>query len=253
MMILETAPLLQATRLCKSFAGFPAVKNVSFCVRHGEAVAIIGPNGAGKSTLFDLLTGIKTPDSGEVHLFGQSVTDEASWKRVKRGLGRSFQVSSVFPSFTAQENIQIGLLLASGRSLNFFHKTSNSAKTQAEEILEKVGLTGKRSVLAGELSYGDQRTLELAVTLSTKPQLLLLDEPTAGMAREESRECLRLIKAIASTENIPVVFVEHDMEVVFSFATRVIVLLAGELLIDAEPQVVRSDSRVRDAYFGEAI
>jgi branched-chain amino acid transport system ATP-binding protein len=245
--------VLQARNLCKSFGGFRAVNDVSLAVNGGESVAIIGPNGAGKSTLFDLLTGRKKPDRGEVHLFGEPVTREPPWRRVKRGLGRSFQVSSVFPSFTALENVQIGLMLAQGKAWSVFSRAALTLKAEAEAVLEKVGLTAKRFLPAGELSYGDQRTLELAVALSTNPKILLLDEPTAGMGREESRECLGLIRNIAATERIPIVFVEHDMEVVFSFATRVIVLVAGKVLIDAAPEAVRADPRVKEAYFGEDI
>jgi branched-chain amino acid transport system ATP-binding protein len=247
----NSAPALSASNLSKSFGGFFAVNGVSLDVHDGEAVALIGPNGAGKSTLFDLLTGRKRPDDGEVYLFGNLVTNLAPWQRVKRGLGRSFQISSVFRTSTVLENVQIGLMLARGYSWNMLSRASATLKPEAEAILEKVGLAVKRNIPASDLSYGDQRTLELAVALSTNPRLLLLDEPTAGMGREESRECLGLIRRIAASERIPIVFVEHDMEVVFSFATRIVVLAAGKVLIDGEPQAVRSDSRVKEAYFGE--
>src|SRR5439155_22512484 len=177
----NSEPVLQASNLCKSFAGFRAVNDVSFAVHGGESVAIIGPNGAGKSTLFDLLTGRKTPDSGEVHLFGEPVTRQRPWRRVKKGLGRSFQVSSVFPSFTAEENVQIGLMLARDRSWNVLRRASVTLKSEAEALLEKVGLASKRFVPAGDLSYVDQRTPELAVALSTNPRRLLLDQPTAAI------------------------------------------------------------------------
>jgi branched-chain amino acid transport system ATP-binding protein len=246
-------PALSAIALKKSFGGVPAVKGISFDVGSEEVVAIIGPNGAGKSTCFDLLTGRKTPDSGRVHLFGEDVSRMPPWHRVKRGLGRSFQVSSVFPTFSVRENVQVGMMLSRGRSWSMFGRAQRCFRSDAEDILEKVGLAEKRNVLAGELSYGDRRTVELAVALSTKPKILLLDEPTAGMGREESRECLRHIRAIAANERIPIVFVEHDMDVVFSFATRVIVLADGQLLIDSDPETVRSNERVREVYFGEDI
>lgn len=246
-------PVLKATGLRKSFDGFTAVDGVSFEVAGDEAVAIIGPNGAGKSTLFDLLTGRKKPDTGEVRLFDEVVTGMPPWRRVKRGLGRSFQVSSVFHSFTALENVQLGLMLAGGGAWNPWQLATMTRREEAMAVLERVGLAGKRSVPASDLSYGDQRTLELGVALSTCPKMLLLDEPTAGMGREESRECLGLIREIAATERIPIVFVEHDMDVVFSFATRVIVLVNGRPLVDGTPQEVRSDERVKEAYFGEAI
>ncbi|MGH6627197.1 MAG: ABC transporter ATP-binding protein [Burkholderiaceae bacterium] len=245
--------VLKTSGLKKSFGGFTAVNGVSFEVREGEALAIIGPNGAGKSTLFDLLTGRKTPDSGTVELFGEPVTHMPPWQRVKRGIGRSFQVSSVFKSYTALENVQMGLMVSSGQSWSPLGRAADTRKNEALALLDKVGLSRKRDVPAGDLSYGDQRTLELAVALSTRPKLLLLDEPTAGMGREESRECLGLIRDIAASERLPIVFVEHDMDIVFSFASRVIVLVAGQLLIDERPEVVRIDERVKEAYFGEDI
>lgn len=151
------------------------------------------------------------------------------------------------------ENVQIGFLLARDLSWSVTRRAAATMRPEAEAILEKVGLAARRDVPAGDLSYGDQRTLELAVALSTSPRLLLLDEPTAGMGREESRRCLALIRSIAAEESIPIVFVEHDMEVVFSFATRVVVLAAGKVLVDAAPAIVRADARVREAYFGEDI
>jgi branched-chain amino acid transport system ATP-binding protein len=245
------APVLQAEGLTKSFGDFTAVDGVSFAVHARESVAIIGPNGAGKSTLFDLLTGRKTPDRGDVRLFGETVSRLPPWQRVKRGLGRSFQVSSVFPQYTAQQNVQVGLMLARGRAWNMARPAVDMLVDEAAALLERVGLADRRHVAAGELSHGDIRSLELAVALSTSPRLLLLDEPTAGMGREESRACLAQIRRIAETERIPVVFVEHDMNVVFSFASRVIVLVAGKLLVDGPPEQVRADPRVKEAYFGE--
>jgi branched-chain amino acid transport system ATP-binding protein len=245
--------VLQATGLVKSFGDFTAVNDVSFTVKSGEALAIIGPNGAGKSTLFDLLTGRKTPDRGEVMLFDEPIGHLPPWDRVKRGLGRSFQVSSIFPTFSALENIQLGLMLASGNSWGPFKRATTVLDHEAEALLEMVGLSDKRKVLASDLSHGDQRNLELAVALSTRPKLLLLDEPTAGMGREESSECLAMIRKIADRENLTIVFVEHDMSVVFAFATRVMVLVAGKLLVDAAPDIVRKDARVKEAYFGEDI
>lgn len=249
----QVEPALRASNLVKSFSGFTAVNGVSFTLDAGEAVAIIGPNGAGKSTLFDLLTGRKLADRGEVRVFGTPVTRQPPWRRAKHGIGRSFQVSSVFPGYTALENVQIGLMLAQGHAWNLLSGASRTKRDEGNVLLEKVGLVNKRGVLSGELSYGDQRKLELAVALSTNPRILLLDEPTAGMGRDESRDCLSLIHAIAAAEKMPMVFVEHDMDIVFSFATRVMVLVAGSVLIDSTPDTVRADARVKEAYFGEAI
>lgn len=250
---MSLAPVLEASDLWKSFGLFTAVSAVSLAINGDEVVAIIGPNGAGKTTLFDLLTGRKRPDRGQVRLFGEDVTNEPPWKRVRRGLGRSFQVSSVFPSFSALENVQIGFLLASGRARSVFGLASRAFREEAIELLDQVGLADRMSHFAGELSYGDQRALELAVALSSRPKMLLLDEPTAGMGTAETDECLGRIRSIAAAESIPVLFVEHDMNVVFSFATRVIVLVAGKVLLDGPPAAVRGDARVQEAYFGEAI
>jgi branched-chain amino acid transport system ATP-binding protein len=248
-----TEIVLEANGLTKSFGFFTAVNDVSFTVRGGEALAIIGPNGAGKSTLFDLLTGRKTPDRGVVRMFGEDISHLPPWKRVGRGLGRSFQVSSVFPSYTALENVQLGLMMAQHRTWNPWRRASETLKEKAADLLQQVGLTAKYDVLAGALGHGDQRSLELAVALSTAPRILLLDEPTAGMGREESRDCLAQIADIAAHESVPIVFVEHDMNVVFSFATRVMVLVSGKLLVDGTPALVRADPRVKEAYFGEDI
>jgi len=245
--------VLECTGLTKSFGAFTAVNDATLSVNRGEAVAMIGPNGAGKTTLFNLLTGRLTPDRGVVRLFGEDVTHEPPWTRVRRGLGRSFQVSSVFTSFSAIENVQMGLLLAHGRAGSVRGRAAASFRTEAESLLEHVGLADRMNRLAGELSYGDQRALELAVALSTRPKVLLLDEPTAGMGVAETDECLARVKAIAESQDIPVLFVEHDMKVVFSFATRVIVLVGGRILVDGNPATVRADARVREAYFGESL
>jgi branched-chain amino acid transport system ATP-binding protein len=245
--------VLQAANLSKGFGDFTAVDDVSFSVGAGEVVAIIGPNGAGKSTLFDLLTGRKRPDQGVVSLFGEPVSRLPPWRRVKKGLGRSFQVSSVFRTYTARQNVQVGLMMARGKAWDMFRRAKDTLADESTELLERVGLADKSDVPAGELGHGAQRSLELAVALSTSPRILLLDEPTAGMGREESRECLAQIREIARREQIPIVFVEHDMDVVFSFATRVLVLVVGRLLIDGTPDGVRADERVKEAYFGEEL
>jgi branched-chain amino acid transport system ATP-binding protein len=214
---------------------------------------MIGPNGAGKTTLFDLLTGRKLPDRGEIRLFGSDVTSKPPWQRVGKGLGRSFQVSSIFPSLTALENVQAGLLLSSGHAFKLWGRASTAFYDQALGLLGQVGLAHMSDRLSGELSHGDQRALELAVALSSRPKILLLDEPTAGMGILETQECLSRIKVIAADRKIPVVFVEHDMSVVFSFATRVIVLAAGEIIFNGAPDEVRINPKVQDVYFGEIL
>jgi branched-chain amino acid transport system ATP-binding protein len=245
--------VLQASDLWKSFGAVPAVKGASVHVLADEVVALIGPNGAGKTTLFDLLTGRKFPDRGAIKLFGRDVTAHPPWQRVKLGLGRSFQISSIFPSLTACENVQAGMLLSSGHTFSLRGEASAKFRDEAMELLAEVGLSQNADRPGGELSYGDQRALELAVTLSSRPKILLLDEPTAGMGTLETQECLARVKSIAAGNNIPVLFVEHDMSVVFSFATRVVVLAAGEVIFDGLPEAVRADPRVQEVYFGEIL
>ena len=249
----SAAAVLEARGLTKRFGDFTAVNSVSFTLHEGEMLAIIGPNGAGKSTLFDLLTGRKAPDAGQVLLLGEDVSALPPWRRVSRGLGRSFQVSSVFPSLTALENVQVGMLIAGRHTRRLWGRAAARYRAEAEELLAAVGLSEQRDRRAGILSHGDQRLLELAVTLSTQPRILLLDEPTAGMGVEETERCMDRITAIAQQRRMPVVFVEHDMKVVFSFASRVAVLVQGSILIDGTPEQVRADERVKEAYFGEAL
>jgi branched-chain amino acid transport system ATP-binding protein len=251
--IVQAAPALEAIGLTKSFGAFTAVKDVSFSISAREVVAIIGPNGAGKTTLFDLLTGRKQPDSGRIRLFGKDVTGLPPWRRVRLGLGRSFQVSSVFSTMSALENVQIGLLLAKREAWRPFGIATQAHRSEAEALLDQVGLGDRLHLASGKLSHGDQRALELAVALSSRPKLLLLDEPTAGMGVAETEECLERVKAIASSQNIPVLFIEHDMSVVFSFSKRIIVLVAGQVAANGAPEEVRSNAEVREAYFGESL
>jgi branched-chain amino acid transport system ATP-binding protein len=171
---------------------------------------------------------------------------------VRLGLARSFQVSSVFATLTALENVQIGIALAQRTAWHPFGLATRRHRERAEALLEQVGLADRMAVPAGQLSHGDQRSLELAVALSSEPKILLLDEPTAGMGVAESADCLARISALTQKDDIPVLFVEHDMSVVFSFATRIVVLAAGEVLMNGSPAEVRADERVREVYFGEA-
>jgi branched-chain amino acid transport system ATP-binding protein len=250
---MSASVVLEASNVWKSFGGVVAVRNVSVQVESQEVVALIGPNGAGKTTLFDLLTGRKNSDRGEIRLFGADITTEPPWRRVHKGLGRSFQLTSIFPGLTVLENVQAGFLISSGRAFRMRGRAASAFRDEALDLLVQVGLADKAHQLGGELSHGDQRVLELAVTLSSRPRILLLDEPTAGMGVAETQECLGRIKAIAAERHIPVLFVEHDMSVVFSFATRVIVLAAGEIIFNGAPDEVRANPKVQDVYFGEIL
>ncbi|MBO9353970.1 ATP-binding cassette domain-containing protein [Bordetella petrii] len=247
----STQTVLSADNLTKSFGTFTAVRGASVNVHRGEVVAIIGPNGAGKTTFFDLLTGRKTPDSGTVSIFGKDVTKMPPWRRVRLGLARSFQVSSVFKTLSTLENVQIGIALAQRQAWQPFGLAVRRHRDRAVALLEEVGLADRMDLPAGQLSHGDQRSLELAVALSSSPKILLLDEPTAGMGVAESEECLAHISAITQKNDIPILFVEHDMSIVFSFATRIVVLAAGEVIVNGSPAEVRANERVREVYFGE--
>ncbi|MDR5825598.1 ABC transporter ATP-binding protein [Caballeronia sp. LZ043] len=244
-------PVLSADSLTKSFSTFTAVRGASIDIHSGEVVAIIGPNGAGKTTFFDLLTGRKIPDSGTVRIFGKDVTRMPPWRRVRLGLARSFQVSSVFGTLSALENVQLGIALAKRQAWHPFGLAVRRHRDHAAALLEEVGLADRLHLPAGKLSHGDQRSLELAVALSSNPRILLLDEPTAGMGVAESAECLEHISAITRKNDIPILFVEHDMSIVFSFATRIVVLAAGEVIMNGSPAEVRANERVREVYFGE--
>jgi len=245
--------LLSVEGLTKSYGGVHAVRSVSFELKAGEILALIGPNGAGKSTCFDMLNGQKNPDSGRIILLGQDSTGKPPRAIWRLGVGRTFQITATFPTMTVRENVQVALLSYRRHLFNFFASTPQFEQAEAARLLELVGMGGYADRPCGELAYGDLKRLELAVALANQPKLLLMDEPTAGMAPRERVELMRLTAQIAREQSIGVLFTEHDMDVVFEHADRILVLNRGTLIAEGSPEQVRGNPQVRAVYLGEGL
>ena len=243
--------MLEVSALRKSFAGFVAVSDVSFTVETRQIAAVIGPNGAGKSTLFNLITGHLQPDSGKVVLDGKDITGVQPHEICRMGIGRSFQRTNIFSRLSVFENVQAAYLIHRGRGPNFWSRSSSFYHDDVEALLGQIGLREHAQSLAGTLSYGNQKQLELGLALASDPALLLLDEPTAGMSATETHDTIRLIEKIAGERALTLLFTEHDMEVVFSIAQKIAVLHQGRLIADGTPAEVRADPTVRRVYLGE--
>jgi branched-chain amino acid transport system ATP-binding protein len=243
--------LLEIAGLSKAYHGVQALRGISFSVEAGELVALIGPNGAGKSTCFNLVNGQLRPDAGEVRLDGRSLAGRAPRDVWRLGVGRTFQVAATFGSMTVRENVQVALL-SQRRMLNSFLKhVPDLLVAEASALLQRVGVGEQAGRPCSELAYGDLKRVELALALAHQPRLLLMDEPTAGMAPEEREQMMSLAAGLARSERLAVLFTEHDVEVVFGFADRVIVLHAGEVIAAGTPAQVRDDPRVREVYLGD--
>jgi branched-chain amino acid transport system ATP-binding protein len=245
------APVLEAVGLRKAFGGIRAVDGVELALREGELRALIGPNGAGKTTLFNLLTGYLQPDGGTVRLRGEAVQGLPPHRIWRRGLGRTFQVPAVFPRLTSVENVQVACLSWRGRTLSLVGRARDEERARAESLLARVGLGGQAARRAGTLSYGDLKKLEVAMALAHDPRVLLLDEPTAGMAPVERRALMALVTGIARERGLALLFTEHDMDVVFAAADRITVLHQGRIVADGPPEAVRADREVQRVYLGE--
>jgi len=251
---MSTLPtLLSVEGLSKSYGGVHAVRGVSFELRAGEILALIGPNGAGKSTCFDMLNGQKTPDSGRITVLGEDTTGKMPRAIWRLGVGRTFQITATFPTMTVRENIQVALVSFERQLFNLWGSTPRFEKTEAGRLLELVGMEGYAERPCGELAYGDLKRLELAVALANQPKLLLMDEPTAGMAPRERIELMKLTADIAREKSIGVLFTEHDMDVVFEHADRIIVLNRGNLIAEGSPAEVRGNPQVRAVYLGDGL
>jgi len=237
--------LLSVEGLSKSYGGVHAVRDVSFALFAGEILALIGPNGAGKSTCFNMLNGQTVPDAGRISLLGRDTTGQPPREVWRLGVGRTFQITATFATMTVRENVQVALVSHEGRAFNLVASLPRYALTEADRLLELVGMAGFASRACGELAYGDLKRLELAVALANAPKLLLMDEPTAGMAPRERLELMRLVAQIAKEKSIGVLFTEHDMDVVFEHASRILVLNRGQLVAEGSPEAVRSDPHVR--------
>jgi branched-chain amino acid transport system ATP-binding protein len=248
---MATEPLLEAKGLVKRFGGLTATDHLDLAVEPGEIHAVIGPNGAGKTTLIAQLAGEMKPNEGTIRFAGEDVTALAAPARSQRGLARSFQITSVFRGFTALDNVALSLQAHDGHSFRFWRdaRGETGLRATARAILEDVGLGHRADVLAANLAHGEQRQLEIAMALATKPRMLLLDEPMAGMGREDSERMVALLKRLKGRETI--LLIEHDMDVVFALADRITVLVYGRAIATGAPEAIRANAEVRQAYLGE--
>jgi branched-chain amino acid transport system ATP-binding protein len=243
--------ILETQALCHDFGGLQVLMDVNLEVKEGERHAIIGPNGAGKTTLFNVITGTYKPSEGDVFFKDKKVTGFAPHKLVRLGMGRSFQITSTFNWLTAFQNIRMGILSKRGIRFNFFHflDKMDDITRETEEVLKRINLDGERDIPANMLSYGKSRSLEISMALATDPDLVMLDEPTAGMSMDETHNAVELIRRL--TEGKTMVIIEHDMEVVFSLADRITVLHLGGILASGPPDEIKDNQAVKDAYLGE--
>lgn len=242
---------LQVRNIHKDFSGLKVLTGVDFAVGEKKRHAVIGPNGAGKTTLFNIISGRFKASSGAVLFKGRDISDQPAHVRNRQGLSRSFQITNVFQELNVFDNIRSGVRSRFGLRYHFLRKPDNHRliKERTEAIAAEVGLEAVLNVAVNALSYGQQRALEIAITLSTEPELILLDEPTAGMTREETAQAIRMIDRVTSGRTL--VIIEHDMDVVFSLADTISVLHYGKILVSDTPDRIRTDQRVKDAYLGE--
>ncbi len=246
-----TAPALEARRLTRRFGALTATDDVSFSLQPGVRQALIGPNGAGKTTLINLLTGVVRPSEGQVFLQGRDVTALAPNRRVRLGLSRTFQINQLFPHLTPAESLGLAISERNGSGADFWRVagTRPAIVAEIEALLARFGLEPEMDQPTHSLPYGKQRLLEIALALATRPRVLLLDEPAAGVPEEERQDILAALAALPS--DAAILLIEHDMDLVFNFADRILVLVAGRLLTEGEPEEIAADERVRAVYLGE--
>lgn len=242
--------MLHLEKVHKSFDDFRAVNGANLTVKRGELVAVIGPNGAGKTTIFNLITGQLKPDDGKVVFKDEDISKLPAYQICRRGIARSFQIANIFPRLTVFKNVQVSVLSQQGKSNKLFHPAKKIAVEKTNNILESVGIADKSEYAAGSLAHGDQRVLEIAIALGNKPELLILDEPTAGMSPEETTTTMDLIKKLSESQGLTILFCEHDMEVVFDVAQSIMVMHQGETIIQGDPEEVRNSSEVQECYLG---
>ena len=242
--------ILQVRDVDKSFGGLMAAKQINFNLVEGAKEAIIGPNGAGKSTFFALVSGYHRPDKGSILFYGQDITGHKPHHVARMGISRAFQVSNIFPRLTVLENVRSAVQARNGQVFNIFSAAALIGLERTEEILALCSLTQKRTIPAGELSQGDKKKLELALALAGQPKLLLLDEPTAGMSLEETKETMDLVDRLNEDYGLTILFTEHDMSVVFNHARRITLLHRGQVIISGTPADVRGSDEVQKIYLG---
>jgi branched-chain amino acid transport system ATP-binding protein len=246
-------PVLELKDLWKRFGRTEIIRGVSLSVNAGERIGVIGPNGAGKSTLFNLISGRFEPSSGEILLHGRRIDGKRPFEINRQGLSRSFQITNIFPKLSVFENLRCGVLWSLGYRYTFlkFLADLDDANERAEQLMEMIRLDRKRDVLAMNLTYAEQRALEIGITIAGGPQVILLDEPTAGMSKSETRRFIELIREV--TEGKTLLTVEHDMGVVFGLADKIAVVVYGEVIAFDTPDKVRANARVQEAYLGSVI
>jgi len=242
--------ILQIEGLSKNFGKTKVILDCNLAVKNGEFHSIIGPNGAGKSTLFNLITGVYPPTSGSIKFKGEEIVGLRPFQINRRGLSRSFQITNIFKEMSVFENIRCSLLWVLGHKYSFWKPVNKlkDARDRAEEILEKIGLTERRGVIAGTLSYAEQRLLEIGITIGSGAEVILLDEPTAGLSKHETDEMVALIRQRMKGKTL--VLVEHDMDVVFAISDRVSVLVYGQIIASGEPKTIKESKQVQEAYLG---
>jgi len=245
--------ILNVQDLCKAFGGLQATSEVTYRMKRGELSAIIGPNGAGKSTFFNLLSGFHRPDRGKVFFKGVNITSWSPHRIARFGMSRAFQVSNIYPKLTTYQNVRQAILVQQRRTLDLFRRAARLARRETLELLEVTGLDEHQGEMAGTMSQGDKKRLELALALAIKPDLLLLDEPTAGMSVEETHQTMDLVAGLNRDLGLSILFTEHDLSVVFGYARRLTVLHQGALIADGSPQEVRADEEVQQVYLGEEV
>jgi branched-chain amino acid transport system ATP-binding protein len=241
---------LSVRSLAKTFGGVAAVDQVSFDVKRGEFLAMIGPNGAGKTTCFNMINGQLAPDSGEILFEEKNLAGRKPRDIWRLGVGRTFQVAATFGSMTVAENVQMALISHARETYGWWRPAASRHRTRALELLEQVGMREAADRASRELAYGDVKRVELAMALANEPRLLLMDEPTAGMAPRERRDIIALVKRLVVERGVSVLFTEHSLDVVFAFADRIIVLARGRLIADGDAAAIRDNPKVQEVYFG---
>jgi len=242
--------MLRVEAVKKLFDGFLAVNEADLVVEKGEIIAVIGPNGAGKTTLFNLITGQLKPDTGRIIFKNKDIAGVPPYEICKKGISRSFQIVNIFSRLTVFENVQVAMLSHQKKTLKLFSPTKGQVIQETREILDNVGLFDKANSISGSLSHGDQKVLEIAIALGNRPELLILDEPTAGMSPEETSGTIKLINRLTTDLGLTILFCEHDMELVFSIAHKIMVMQQGKSIIQAKPDQVRDNKEVQEAYLG---
>ncbi len=249
------ANILEIARLNKAFGGLKATNNIDLGIKEGELSAIIGPNGAGKTTLFNLITGNLKPDSGKILFCGKDITGLPPFHVTKTGIGMTFQRANIFPRLTVYENVEISVVSRKRRTLNLLSSLIEEADIRDEvlEIMDSVNLAGKKDVVGDSLAHGDQKLLDIGIALGLKPRLLLVDEPTAGMSPEERKLAIELLQKLWKEMGMTLIFIEHDMDLVFSISQIIRVIHHGELIAEGPPESIAKNARVIEAYLGDEV